>query len=85
LKLKEKTTSLDKRESIALKSNVTLKESVNVVFDKLGGVQAMAEWASKYPTEFYKMYAKVLDSALKNSAAVPEKGEIIIEGKAKDL
>jgi dihydroorotase len=76
MKTKEKILLSDKKQFSA-------KESVNIVFDKLGGIDAMSDWASRYPTEFYKMYIKVLEAELKKEQA--SKDEIVIEGKAKDL
>jgi len=62
---------------------VKLKENINIVFEKLGGIEAMAQWASKYPTEFYKMYVKILESALKERTE--HNDEIVIKGKSRDL
>ena len=36
------------------------KENVVAVFTRLGGTAAMAEWARENPTEFYKIYAKLV-------------------------
>jgi hypothetical protein len=36
------------------------KENIQAVFVRLGGTAAMAEWAGKNPTEFYKIYARLL-------------------------
>ena len=63
--------------------NFTLNEKMSNVFEKLGGVDAMAQWASKYPTEFYKMYVRVLDASAKTTDGKSE--GVVIEGKAKDL
>jgi hypothetical protein len=38
-------------------------DSVGVVFRKLGGVEAMTEWAREHPTDFYRgIYARLLPS-----------------------
>lgn len=36
------------------------KENVMAVFTRLGGTQAMAEWATENKTDFYKIYARLL-------------------------
>lgn len=36
------------------------KENIQAVFVRLGGTAAMAKWAEKNPTEFYKIYARLL-------------------------
>lgn len=37
-----------------------VKSNVVAVFDKIGGRDAMAEWARENPTEFYKLYGRLL-------------------------
>ena len=36
------------------------KENIICVFQRLGGTAAMAAWAEKNQTEFYRIYAKLL-------------------------
>jgi hypothetical protein len=36
------------------------KESLLRVFEKIGGEAAMAKWARKNPTEFYRLWARLL-------------------------
>lgn len=36
------------------------KENIVAVFTRLGGTAAMAEWARKNQTEFYKLYARLV-------------------------
>ena len=36
------------------------KEAIAQVFEDLGSVEAMTEWARDNPTSFYNMYAKLL-------------------------
>ena len=38
----------------------SVKENVVAVFARLGGTPAMAEWARDNPTEFYKIYARLI-------------------------
>ena len=40
------------------------KDNISAVFDQIGGSPKMAEWASANPTEFYKLYARLLPHEL---------------------
>jgi len=42
------------------KSTLKVKEALEQTFEHLGGVQFMKEWASQEPTEFMKLYIKLL-------------------------
>lgn len=46
-------------------------------FDLIGGVPRLAIWADENPSEFYKLYGKLLPS--QNSDALGEKNEMIIK------
>ncbi len=43
----------------------TAKENLAIVFVKLGGVTAMTEWAQGNPTEFYRLYSRLLPVEVK--------------------
>lgn len=36
------------------------RENLIAVFEQIGGVQAMTSWAQAEPTEFYRLYARLL-------------------------
>lgn len=36
------------------------KENIQAVFTRLGSTAAMAEWAKAHPSDFYKIYARLL-------------------------
>jgi len=38
----------------------TAKENVAAVFTRLGSTAAMAKWAKRHQTEFYKLYARLI-------------------------
>lgn len=45
------------------KTTLAAKEAFRLAFDKLGGWEALAEWAMTEPdnlTEFYKLYARLI-------------------------
>lgn len=50
---------------------VTAKDSVRLVFQRLGGVKHMQKWAEEHPSEFYKLYAKLIPVAVEGSEGGP--------------
>ena len=50
----------------------TAKESIVAVFTRLGGTAAMATWAEANPTEFYRMYARLLPTDLQSGGRTIE-------------
>lgn len=38
----------------------TVKANVIAVFDMIGGLETMAEWATENRTDFFKLYSKLL-------------------------
>ena len=42
----------------------TAKENMICVFTRLGGTAAMANWAREHPSDFYRLYAKLLPHEL---------------------
>jgi len=45
-------------------------------FEQIGGVPRMALWADEHPTEFYRLYAKLLPSQA--TAQIGDKDEMVI-------
>ena len=45
------------------------KDNVMAVFNRLGGTAAMAKWAEKNQTEFYKLYARLIPIDNRHSGA----------------
>lgn len=52
------------RKGIPNKIGSAVKSNVIGVFDKIGGREAMAEWAKANLTEFYRLYAKLIPSEI---------------------
>lgn len=46
------------------KTTATVKAALEEAFDRLGGVDSLVTWAEAEPTEFYKLYAKLLPAEL---------------------
>ena len=42
------------------KVNALAKENIIAVFIRMGGTAAMAKWAKKNQTEFYKLYGRLV-------------------------
>ena len=49
-----------RRKGTPNKVTATARENIIAVFTRLGGTAAMAEWARENPTEFYKLYARLI-------------------------
>ena len=46
------------------KVTASIKEAFKQAFDKLGGADALAKWAQKNPTEYYKLASKLIPTEL---------------------
>lgn len=57
------------------KSTTMVKEALQLVYDKIGGHEAFANWAMAERTEFYKLYAKLLPLQLSND----ESGNLVVQ------
>lgn len=42
------------------KSTAAVKEALSLAFDGMGGVEQLQTWAQGNPTEFYKLWVKML-------------------------
>jgi len=49
------------------KISATVKDNVIQVFEQLGSVKGMVNWAKKNQTEFYRIYAKMLPVEVANA------------------
>ena len=74
-KVENKSSYGGKREGSGRKPGVpnklssTVKENVIEVFDRIGGVEQMAVWATDNPNQFYNIYAKILPMQTEISGA----------------
>lgn len=51
---------MPKQKSVAAEEYSLARENILRVFGLIGGQAAMAAWATKYPTEFYRLYARLI-------------------------
>lgn len=71
-------SAASKKKNI-LANGVSVKESITLVFEKLGGVNGYAKWAAKNPDKFYEHYLKVLPVELKAEVNVTTDFALILE------
>lgn len=55
------------------KTTASVKAALTAAFDAIGGDEALATWAQANPTEFYKLWAKMLPTELSgpNGGPIP--------------
>ncbi len=58
------------------KSTAAVKEALALTFDGRGGVAALQRWSDENPTEFYKLWAKMLP----HEVSGPDGGPIALGG-----
>lgn len=52
------------------KTTASVKAALEAAFDKVGGIDRLAQWADENPSEFYKLYAKLLPVHLQGEVKV---------------
>ena len=52
------------------KTTTAVKEALNLAFEGVGGVPQLQEWAKENPTEFYKLWVKMLPQQVDMDANV---------------
>lgn len=55
-----KYTPRRSRKGIPNKLTCEIKELIETCYHQIGGIRRFAEWADGNPTEFYKLWAKLL-------------------------
>lgn len=58
------------------KSTKAVKEALQEAFDGLGGVPSLVEWAKSEPTEFYKLWTKLIPTEVKAELTGADGGPI---------
>ncbi|MFT3885666.1 MAG: hypothetical protein QM724_09610 [Flavobacteriales bacterium] len=49
-----------RRKGVPNKLTIGARLAIQASFDELGGVAALTAWARKNPTEFYRLYARLI-------------------------
>jgi hypothetical protein len=65
----------------------TTRENIEQVFLMLGGVKAFRDWAEKEPTDFYKIYSRLLprDIEISGRCGGPVEISHVIAEKLSDI
>ena len=58
-----------RKAGVPNKMSMTVKENVIAVFDGIGGIEHMKQWAIDNPNNFYNIYAKILPTQTEISGA----------------
>lgn len=58
------------------KIGAQVKENVVAVFTRLGGTHAMANWARRHKTEFYRLYARLIPSEVTATIDIRDASEL---------
>lgn len=73
-----------RKKGVPNKMTREVKEVIAKVFEDIGGIESFAAWARWEPTEFYKMYAKLLPIQLQG-AGVDGAFQIVISKEESKL
>jgi hypothetical protein len=68
--------SVASRKGIPNKIGAAVKSNVVAVFDKIGGREAMANWAKENLTEFYKLYARLIPTEVVGTIDIRDASEL---------
>ncbi len=55
-----------------------VKEALEAAFDELGGVESLVTWGKANPSEFYKLWARMLPKDLKAEVKQEPTGRVVI-------
>lgn len=61
------------------KVSASAKENIVAVFTRMGGTAAMAKWARKNQTEFYKLYGRLVPHEVTGKDGAPLIGKVVRE------
>lgn len=63
------------------KLTVAAKEAFALAFQGMGGVPALSKWAEDHPTEFYKLYARLIPVDVTSGEKPIESQTVMIGGR----
>lgn len=69
------------RKGIPNKSTASVKEALHEVYAKRGGDKALLAWSQENPTEFYKLWGRMLPQEVSG----PDGGEIPFAGIVREI
>ena len=56
-----------------------VREALTVAFDRVGGVAALVRWGKENPTEFYKLWGKLLPQQVKQELTGANGGAVQVD------
>jgi len=59
-----------RKKGVPNKTTASVKAALEEAFKKRGGVKSLLEWAETQPTEFYKLWAKLLPLTVEGELSV---------------
>lgn len=60
-----------RKKGVPNKTTVAVKEALALAFHGRGGVPALLEWSNENPTDFYKLWAKLLPTEITGKDGKP--------------
>ncbi len=60
------------------KATVAVKDALEKAFEQLGGVPALVTWGKANPSEFYKLWARMLPKEIKAEVETDAKGAVVV-------
>lgn len=60
------------------KMTASVKEALETAFESMGGIDGLVQWARRYPSEFFKLWGKLLPTSAQLEVSGNEKRPIIV-------
>lgn len=64
------SAGMGRKKGVPNKSTKAIKAALIEAFDELGGVAALVRWGRNEPTDFYKLWAKLLPTEIKGDVGL---------------
>jgi hypothetical protein len=62
---KPPSAGIGRKKGVPNKATKAVKEALQEAFEGLGGVPSLIAWAKEEPTEFYKLWSKIMPTEVK--------------------
>jgi len=67
------------------KFTATAKQAFNLAFQGMGGIEKLTEWGAEHPTEFFKLYARLIPVDTVHSGSIEHRNiEVDFDGSKAD-
>ena len=61
------------------KVTASVKEALTQAFERMGGVESLIAWAQAEPTEFFRIWSKMLPQEVNNQISGADGGPVIVK------